>query len=217
MAAAVHDRPDDYSAFGSFNELSGPFASSTSAPKSERPPRAWEEGGRFDDGHGFFAESNVGKRGRENIKARAREAQRLLEEDDDEPDWFSMNQAGSTKGKAMAKHPSREKFGLPPKPPPSTIHFGFRSSHVSKAQLHSGSGVGPPPQQSLRDRIDDRRHTEHSQGDRERGNMRRMRGVQSDNAESRRRDNGRRDRRDHPSRDDPYRERASRWRGGYDR
>ena len=244
--AGPHDRPDEYSAFGSFNELSGPFASPSSAPKIQRPPRPWEEGGLFDDGHGFFAESNVGKKSRENTKAKAREAQRLLEEENDETDWFSMNRPGSTKGKVDGKRFSEGTSKLPHKPAPSTIDLGFRNSSVFQVPVELGSRGGQHSRPSLQDCIDvgDRRPRENLYREGDRGKRReRDRGEkrERDRGEKKERDRGKkrdRDRggereremggdneelrrRDSHRRDreynEPLQERGSRWRGGYDR
>ncbi|KAF8530894.1 hypothetical protein JB92DRAFT_2854209 [Gautieria morchelliformis] len=210
-ASHNHDQPNEYSAFGSFNKLSGPFASSSYVvPKFERPPREWEKGDRFDDGYGFSADNNVGKRGRENAKAKAREAHRIAEEGNDEIDWFDMNRAGSTKESAKAKH-----FSLPPKPPPPTVRFGARdSSSFSKPPLDSGNHARHPSQPSLRDRIDmdDRQPTEYSHRYRDRREMSR-RDRRREESESRRRDRAYYSSRD----DEPRRHHGSRWRGGYDR
>ncbi|KAF8518564.1 hypothetical protein JB92DRAFT_3141972 [Gautieria morchelliformis] len=209
-ASHNHDQPNEYSAFGSFNKLSGPFTSSSYVvPKFERPPREWEKGDRFDDGYGLSADNNVGKRGRENAKAKAREAHRIAEEGNDEIDWFDMNRAGSTKESAKAKH-----FSLPPKPPPPTVRFGARDSgSFSKPPLDSGNHARHPSQPSL-DRIDmdDRRSTEYSHRHRDRREMSR-RDRRREESESRRRDRAYYSSRD----DEPRRHHGSRWRGGYDR
>ena len=186
--AGPHDRPDEYSAFGSFNELSGPFASPSSAvPKIQRPPRPWEEGGQFDDGHGFFAESNVGKKSRENTKAKAREAQRLLEEENDETDWFSMNRAGPTRGKVDGKRFSEGTSKLPHKPAPSTIDLGFRNSSVFQVPVELDSRGGQHSRPSLQDRIDvgDRRPRENLYREGDRGKRR-----ERDRGEKRERNRG---------------------------
>ncbi|KAF8592771.1 hypothetical protein K439DRAFT_1379129 [Ramaria rubella] len=222
-----HDKPDDYSAFGSYNELTGPFASMTSdVPKFERRPREWEEGGQFDDGYGFSAEGNVGRKGRENAKAKALEAQRLIEQDDEEPDWFNRNRAASTKDKPTPKSFSfPAKTGLPPKPPMPTIHIGFRglgfpSNRPDPAKPPSAR---LPERPSLRERIDtgDGRTSDHSH--RSHGEKRRKDRRKNKEASTEARSKDHQDVRDsnrekgpYSSRDGYHRGHASRWRGGYD-
>ncbi|GJJ07207.1 hypothetical protein Clacol_001407 [Clathrus columnatus] len=95
------DKPEDYSAFGLYNCLSGPFASQSQPSQYKRAPRSWELNDRTRGGIPVDAQEDVGRKSREKAKKKAREAQSRLEEkddDDDIPDWFNQNH-GKTKEK----------------------------------------------------------------------------------------------------------------------
>ncbi|EED82859.1 predicted protein [Postia placenta Mad-698-R] len=87
------DAPREYSAFGSYNLLSGPFADASARTPShlstKRAPRDWEVAGAFADGYGFQAPMDVGKQGRRKERAKMEKRAREIEEADLDPDdWF---------------------------------------------------------------------------------------------------------------------------------
>lgn len=224
-ARGNHDRPNDDSAFGSHNQLTGPFASSSSmAPDVRRGPREWEIDDRFDDGYGFSAQANVGRKGRENAKAKAREAQRLLEEADDEPDWF--NQVASTgTGRGIPPSGSNQRVGLPSRPAPTTVELGFQRSSSSRTPWDPSSRP-LPSRPSLRDRIDVGEVGSEASRRRDARDSRKARDTRRNSGETRTRETPRSNERKraedrekdvYGSPQDHNRERGSRWRGGYDR
>ncbi|KAK0486956.1 hypothetical protein EDD18DRAFT_1192592 [Armillaria luteobubalina] len=90
--------PEDYSAFGSNNLRTGPFAEANNVDArpttSRRGVRDWEKEINIVD--------NVGREGkRKAIEMLGRSAQRQLEDDDD--DWF-RNRGGGKESKAAASH-----------------------------------------------------------------------------------------------------------------
>ncbi|KAF8514862.1 hypothetical protein BU17DRAFT_52268, partial [Hysterangium stoloniferum] len=212
--AVLHHKPDESSAFGVFNQLTGPFASlSLDVLRVDRKPRDWETGERFDDGHGFSVEMNVGRKGREKAKTKAREAQRRVEEaDDDEPDWFNANRTAGKKNKPKRKKSSAKRSKA-----------SSRSSRDHNRSLRDRSHsprdrVRSPP----RHRNRSHRNRDHSPRGRDfspRDHTHRQgRDARND---SDREWNGRRDVYREGDRDrsqgESRQERGSRWRGGYDR
>lgn len=211
------DKPDEHSAFGKFNWLTGPFASVTSsAPHVERAPRLWERDDLFNDGRGFSIEGNIGRKGREKNRQRAAEAQKRLEDDDDEPDWFSRNREGATNNSQNSRPSNSSRHSQP------TFHFGSEKKSNSAG---SGSRV------SLLDRIDtgggqgsgvSRRVSTGSSQGRERGSDKKKNNDKGHGRNDRRRDDFRRYERGdrnherHRDRYEASRDRGSHWRGGYD-
>lgn len=93
------DKPEEDSAFGLYNSLTGPFSSGSSSQPSQyqRAPRSWELAPSSRGGIPLDAQEDIGRKGREKAKKKAREAQdRLADSDDDDvPDWFNRNQKKS--------------------------------------------------------------------------------------------------------------------------
>ncbi|KAI0320212.1 hypothetical protein OF83DRAFT_628622 [Amylostereum chailletii] len=119
-----HNAPQEPSAFGSYNTMSGPFydvADTDTTSTRPRPPREWEAGHSLPDGWGFNAPANVGRKGRAKDRVRMEERAREVEEMDDPDDWFGNARNARNRGTAA-----------PPKPPPP---------HQSRNQ-RNGSGHG---------------------------------------------------------------------------
>ena len=180
--------------------------------------REWEGGDHFDDGYGFSADNNVGKKSREIAKAKAREAQRQLEADNDEPDWFNMNHGGSRNEMAKAK-PFRGKSSLPLKPSPPVIRFGVRDSSFSKPPSQSGNRARPNSGPSLRELIDVMGRRQPTEPSHRNGGRKEIKGKdwRKEKGESRHGDLAERPVDSYISSDEPHRDRGRKWRGGYER
>jgi protein AIR1/2 len=143
------DRPEEPSAFGSYNTMSGPFFDPSEEPKHSstkpRKPSDWERDDIMPDGRGKNAPINVGRQGRRKAKEKLEKQSRILS---DEDDWF-----GNTK-KIRSNHmhdriaPRRRgESSSNPRKPTFTLSFRSdpRSFHVpepsTRNQNHSRPGL----------------------------------------------------------------------------
>ncbi|KZT24529.1 hypothetical protein NEOLEDRAFT_1134919 [Neolentinus lepideus HHB14362 ss-1] len=125
------DRPNEPSAFGSYNIMSGPFYNATvsSSKDKTRRPRDWESADHLGDGWGFNAPMNVGKQGRRKDRARMEQAAKDQEEGEDTDDWFNNPRNARNRG-VPSRRNDRDDRG-------KMVTFGSMSTRDRKFEFDS--------------------------------------------------------------------------------
>ncbi|TFK55680.1 hypothetical protein OE88DRAFT_1804497 [Heliocybe sulcata] len=115
------ERPNEPSAFGSYNIMSGPFydANFPASKGKARPPRDWESGDTLGDGWGFNAPMNVGRQGRRKDRARMEQTAKNQDAREDPDDWFSNSRNVKNRGWGVLETGTSSST-----PPSSGVHHG---------------------------------------------------------------------------------------------